>query len=162
MILPLTRVLLWAWFAWCLVFVSEMDIGTLGNTLISIGVSLMQDPRIGFSEAHAIHPTHLVCLVACTSEAYCETEKKNSRFSQVFGGVFSACLWVLSLNFAVLQMCVCVCVERGHTCAYTKLTFHLHHAWHNRSVFTCTLVWLFIRKTHLSLPDTILALVSMD
>ena len=71
-----------------------------------------QDPRVGSSEAHAIHPTHLVCLVACTSEAHCETEKKKNFqvFSSIRGCIFSACLWVLSLNFAVLQMCVCVCV----------------------------------------------------
>ena len=33
-------------------------------------------------------------------------------------------------------MYVCVCVECGHTCAYTNLTFHLYHAWHSCSVFT--------------------------
>ena len=42
------------------------------------------------------------------------------------------CLWALSLSCAVLQMCV----ECVHTCAYTKLTFHLHHARHWCSVFT--------------------------
>ena len=39
--------------------------------------------------------------------------KKPSRFSQVMG--YIQFLWVLSLSFAVLQMCVCV--EHGHTCA---------------------------------------------
>ena len=44
------------------------------------------------------------------------------------------CLWVLSLSFAVLQMCVCV--WSVDTCVYTKLTFRLHHTWHSCSVFT--------------------------
>jgi len=54
----------------------------------------------------------------------------------------------LSLSFAVLQMCVCV--EPGHTCAYTKLTFRLHYAQHSYSVFTA--LWcgcLFVKLTYL-------------
>ena len=55
---------------------------------------------------------------------------KTSGFSQVRGCI--QCLWVWSLSFAVLQ----VGVEHGYTfCAYTKLTFDLHHARHNCSVF---------------------------
>ena len=49
-------------------------------------------------------------------------KKKNSRFSQVFGGVFSACLWVLSLNFAVLQMCVCVWSVDTHVHTQSSLS----------------------------------------
>ena len=44
------------------------DVGTLGNTLSGC---VTQDPRVGPSEAYAIHPTHPVRLVVCTSEAYC-------------------------------------------------------------------------------------------
>ena len=42
------------------------DIGTLGNTLSGC---VTQDSRVGPSEACAIHPTHLVRMVVCTSEA---------------------------------------------------------------------------------------------
>ena len=96
----------------------------------------MQDPRIGFSEAHAIHPTHLVCLVACTSEAYCKTEKKKLPGFLKYSGVCS--VHVCGFCHSTLQSfkCVSVCVERGHTCAYTKLTFYLHHARHSCSIFT--------------------------
>ena len=45
---------------WCLF--QGWDVGTLGNTL---GGCVTQDP----SEASAIHPTHHVHLVACTSES---------------------------------------------------------------------------------------------
>ena len=41
------------------------DVGTLGNTLTG---SVTQDPRVGPSEACAIHPTHPVHLVVCTRE----------------------------------------------------------------------------------------------
>ena len=34
---------------------------------------------------------------------------------------------------------VCVCVERGHTCVYTKLSSHLCHARHSCSIFTALL-----------------------
>ena len=44
------------------------DVDTLGNTLSGC---VTQDPRVGPSEACAIHPTHPVCLVACTSEPNC-------------------------------------------------------------------------------------------
>jgi len=43
------------------------------------------------------------------------------------------CLRVLSLSFAVLQMCVCGVWT--HVCIH-KLTFRLHHARHNCSIFT--------------------------
>ena len=43
---------------------------------------------------------------------------------------------VLSLIFAVLQMCVWHCVDHGNTCVYTNLSFHLHHARHSCSIFT--------------------------
>ena len=49
--------------AWCLFH--GWDIGTLDNTLSGC---VTQDPRVGSSEACAIHPTH---LVVCTSETYC-------------------------------------------------------------------------------------------
>ena len=76
-------------------------------------------------------------------------------------GIFSVCWFSWSLSFAVLQMCVCV--ECGHTCAYTELIFHLH-AWHSCSVFTAlwcgcsvmkptylhqTLVWTHLTNTKL-------------
>ena len=72
------------------------------------------------------------------------------------------CLWVLSLSFAVLQMCVCV--ERGHTlCAYTKLTFCQVFTKLGIFCLYCTLMWLFCRKGYLlSSPDPILALASID
>ena len=38
------------------------------------------------------------------------------------GGVFSVC----GFGHSALNWCV----ERGHTCAYIKLTFRLHHARH--------------------------------
>ena len=41
------------------------DVGTLGNTFSGC---VTQDPRVGPSEAFAIHPTHPVHLVVCTSE----------------------------------------------------------------------------------------------
>ena len=41
-----------------------------------------------------------------------------------------------------------VCMWNVETRAYTKLTFHLHHAHHNCSILHCTLVW-FCRKTYL-------------
>ena len=41
------------------------DVGTLGNTLSGC---VTQDPRVGPSEACAVHPTHPVRLVVCTSE----------------------------------------------------------------------------------------------
>ena len=43
---------------------------------------------------------------------------KNTGFSQIVGvdSVF------VGFVTQLCQMCVCVCVERGHTCAYTKLT----------------------------------------
>ena len=81
---------------------------------------------------------------SCPMLRFLHTHKKKLPGN---GGVFSV-FWVLSLSFGVLQMCVCVCVERGHMlCAYTKLTFRLHHTWHR--CLHCTLVWLFIRKIHL-------------
>ena len=43
------------------------------------------------------------------------------------------CLRVLSLSFAVLQVCVCGAWTQ---CVYKKLTFRLHHARHNCSIFT--------------------------
>ena len=49
---------------WCLL--QGWDVGTLGNTLSG---SVTQDHRVGPSEASAIHPTHTVRLVVCTSEA---------------------------------------------------------------------------------------------
>ena len=49
---------------WCLF--QGWDIGTLGNTLSQC---VTQDPKVGPSEACAIHPTHPVRLVACTNEA---------------------------------------------------------------------------------------------
>ena len=48
---------------WCLF--QERDIHTMGNTLSGF---VTQDPRVGPSEASAIHPTHPFCLIACTSE----------------------------------------------------------------------------------------------
>ena len=60
-----SRILPSAWFAWCLVFVSGMDVGTLGNTLRGC---VTQDPRVAPSKACAIHPTHHVCLIVFTSE----------------------------------------------------------------------------------------------
>ena len=44
------------------------DVGTLGNTLSRC---ITQDPRVGPSEACAIHPTWPLCLVACMNQAYC-------------------------------------------------------------------------------------------
>ena len=44
---------------WCLF--SGWDIGTLGNTIIGC---VTQDPRVGPSEASAIHLTHFVWLRA--------------------------------------------------------------------------------------------------
>ena len=51
---------------WC--SLQGWDIGTLGNTLSGC---VTQDLRVGPSEDCAIHPTHPVCLVACTSKDYC-------------------------------------------------------------------------------------------
>ena len=50
---------------WCLF--QGWDVGTLANTLSGC---VTQDPRVGPSEACAIHPTRPVCLVVCMSEAY--------------------------------------------------------------------------------------------
>ena len=52
---------------WCLF--QGWDVGTLG---IILSGCVTQDPRpVGPSVACAVHPTHPVRLVACTSEAYC-------------------------------------------------------------------------------------------
>ena len=51
---------------------------------------------------------------------------KTSGFSQEMG-VYSVFVGLLT------QLCsssLNVCVERGHTCAYIKLTFRLYQAWH--------------------------------
>ena len=51
-------------------------------------------------------------------------------------GVFSVCWFCHSAS----QSSKCACVEHGQTlCAYIKLTFRLHHAWHSCSVFTALL-----------------------
>ena len=75
-------------------------------------------------------------------------------------GIFSVCGFSWSLS---LQSFKCVCVECGHTCAYTELIFHLH-ACHSCSVFTAlwcgcsvmkptylhqTLVWTHLTNTKL-------------
>ena len=75
----------------------------------------------------------------------------------VLGLCMKVVLWVLSLSFAVLQMCLCG--ARTHIVHIHKLTFRIH-----RGCLNSTPVWLFIRKTHLSSPDPILQLVlaSMD
>ena len=82
----------------------------------------IQDPQIGFSEAHAIHPTHLVCLVACTSEAYCETEKKKIPGFLKYSGVCS--VHVCGFCHSTLQsfkcVCVCVCVWSVDTHVHTQ------------------------------------------
>ena len=57
----ISHILLSAWFAWF----QGWNVGTLGNTLSGC---VSQDPSVGPSEACAVHPTHPVCLVACTSE----------------------------------------------------------------------------------------------
>ena len=44
------------------------NVGTLDNTR-TLSECVTQDPRVGPLEACAIHPTHPVHLVACTSEA---------------------------------------------------------------------------------------------
>ena len=52
--------------------------------------------------------------------------KTKTNFSQEMG-VHSVFVGLLT------QLCsssLNVCVERGHTCAYIKLTFHLYQAWH--------------------------------
>ena len=70
-----SRILLSAWFAWCLVFVLCMcnspwegwDVSTiriLGDTFSGY---VTQDPRVGPSEAYTIHP---FCMIACMGEAY--------------------------------------------------------------------------------------------
>ena len=53
------------------------------------------------------------------------TKTKSSGFSQEMG-VYSVFVGL------VTQLCSSsnVCVERGHTCAYIKLTFRLYQAWH--------------------------------
>jgi len=68
------------------------------------------------------------------------------------------CLYVCSLSFAVLQMCVCG--TWTHTlCAYIKLTFHLHHTRQQLFCLHCTLV-SFCRKSYLpSIIRTVLALL---
>jgi len=43
------------------------------------------------------------------------------------GSAFSVC----GFCHSALQSFKCVCVERGNTCAYTKLTFRLHDARHS-------------------------------
>ena len=59
------------------------------------------------------------------------------------------CLWVWSLSFTVLQMCVWS-VHTRCVHAYTKLTFCLHHTWHMQLFcLHCTLLWLFCHKTYL-------------
>ena len=67
-------------------------------------------------------------LLSCARDLHKNKFKKNFR---VVGCV--QCLWILSLIFAVLQMCVCVWSMDAHC---TKLTFGLHHARHSCSVFT--------------------------
>jgi len=52
-------------------------------------------------------------------------------------GVYSLFVGFVTQLCCPSNVCVCVCVERGHMlCAYTNLTFHLYHAWHSCSVFT--------------------------
>ena len=61
-ILFYAHILLSAWVAWCLVFVSGM--GRWHTGFLSGCVT--QDPRVGPSEAWAIYPTHPVHLGVCT------------------------------------------------------------------------------------------------
>ena len=56
---------------------------------------------------------------SCPMLGFCTTIKKFQVYSN--GGVFS----VSGFCYSALQSFKCVCVERGHTCAYTKLTFCL-------------------------------------
>jgi len=75
------------------------------------------------------------------------------------------CLWVCSLSFAILQMCLCVCGGGHMLCAYTKLTFRLHlalspdpslhHAWHTGcSVLTALLCGCSVVKLTFYLHQT--------
>ena len=61
-------VLLSVCFTWCLMLFQGWDVGTMCNTLSRC---ITQDPRVGPSEACAIHPTWPLCLVACMNQAYC-------------------------------------------------------------------------------------------
>ena len=69
--------------------------------------------------------------LSCPMIGFCIKIKETSEFSQVMG------VCSMFVGF-VTELCSPsnVCVERGHTCAYTKLTSRLHHAWHSCSVFT--------------------------
>ena len=165
------------------------DVGTLGNTLSGC---VTQYPRVGPSEAWAIHPTHLsfycmhkwalgacrlvhkwmdeglnpkwitnkptdwinvgscccnavlskiggvgfVCE-SCPMLGFCTKIKQTSGFSQI------VVVYSVFVGFVTqLSSPSNVCVERGHTCVYTKLTFCLHHArLAHLYCLHCTLVW---------------------
>ena len=58
-----------AWCMVCMVSGVRFRSGMLAHWVThSMGLYITQDPRVGPSEASAIHPTHPVCLVACMSE----------------------------------------------------------------------------------------------
>ena len=180
------------------------DIDTLGNTLSGC---VTQDPTVGPSGTCAIHPTHPVRLVACTSEPQCcacwlehkwineglrslwanqknvllvsaRVEQmyllaavavmqlhrryamltllwkllsyaiglwKTSGFSQVRGCI--QCLWVWSLSFAVLQVCVwsvdTCCVHTQNSLSVfitlgTAVLSSVHSSWSGCSVVKIT------------------------
>ena len=68
---------------------------------------------------------------SCPMLGFCTKIKQTSGFSQV------AVVYSVFVSFVTqLSSPSNVCVEHGHTCAYTKLTFCLHHARHSCSVFT--------------------------
>ena len=96
---------------------------------------------------------------SCPMLGFVHDKKNTSRFSQVMG-VYSVFVGFVS------QLCSffkCVCVERGHTWVYTKLTSRLHHARHSCSIFT--VLWCgcsFVNSPSTFTITPILVLASMD